>query len=504
MQGVNILIGDGALGVQPPDPGARFVVVGLASATASNPSPFDPAHITAPLTTRDPSQFAKMFGRTKGTEAAALLCQKSGATVTFIGFEKSTTAVKAYRTDRVTGSVQLTVVFTGDPLDDSNFVIKFTKAGIIGTDAIEYQISADGGQNFSPVKVLSGVTIPLAPYAGVLTFTAAETVAIGDVQVASYKAPLGATYARAAVQSAFDLGFAFKGILLASNEADGTITSIVGDVDAAEASKVYTYLCAETRDIAFDGSETVAAWAADAMDTAQAAVSKRYYPFPGHAPTAGGYADSPSQRRSFAWHAALRQLTNAEHTDPARVTTGNGSTLSPFGILPAPAVSLIKDKTETGDPEYVHDERINPLFDAVGVASTETIIGLRGLYCRNGRLQSLPGSDFDLVQFIEVMNKGARVCYASLLTFYHTDVRVNADGTILEEDAVAIEEFVRAALENSLVASGNASAVEFTVSRIDNLLSTRALTCTAGIQPKGYLKTINLGLSYVPVVAVAA
>ena len=86
----------------------------------------------------------------------------------------------------------------------------------------------------------------------------------------------------------------------------------------------------------------------------------------------------------------------------------------------------------------------------------------------------------------------------------HQETTLSCIGTILEEDAVAIEEFVRAALENSLVASGNASAIQFTVSRLDNLLSTRTLTCTAGIQPKGYLKTINLGLSYVPVVAVAA
>lgn len=503
MQGVNILIGDGALGVQPPDPGARYVVVGLASATTSNPSPFTVDDVTEPLTTRDPAAFAKMFGRTKGTEAAAYLCQNSGATITFIGFKKSGAAVDEFRTDPVTGTTQLTVTFSQEVLDDVSCVVKFSKGGIIGTAVLEYSLSLDGGQNFGPTKTMAGTTIPLTPYAGNLVFTAAEVVAAGDIQVASSKAPTGVTNARKAVQNALLLPFSFKGGLLASNESNATITSIAADIDAAEASKTWTYLCVETRDIGWDGGETVSAWGAVAAATAQCAVSKRYYPFPGHAPTAGGYADSPSMRRSFAWHAALRQLVNAEHTDPGRRTTGNGSILSPIAILQPPVVGYMKDKTKTGNPEYVHDERVTPIFDALGIASTETIKGRNGLFIKNGRLQSPPGSDFDLVQFIEVMNRGARIIYDALLTFYHTDVRVNAGGTILEEDAVVIEEFVKSKLE-VMKADGNVSEVQFSVSRVDPILSTRTLTCSGGLQPKGYAKTINAGLSYVPVVVTSA
>jgi hypothetical protein len=76
-------------------------------------------------------------------------------------------------------------------------------------------------------------------------------------------------------------------------------------------------------------------------------------------------------------------------------------------------------------------------------------------------------------------------------------VQVDPDtGYILEEEALEIEDGAIKAMEAVLLDKPKASGVQFTLSRTDNILSTKTLTGDARIVPLGYTETLNISVGY--------
>ncbi len=108
-----------------------------------------------------------------------------------------------------------------------------------------------------------------------------------------------------------------------------------------------------------------------------------------------------------------------------------------------------------------------------------------------------PTSDFDLLQYGRVMDEACRIANTFFAPKLSTDVRLNPiTGFILEKDARALESGCDSALNRGLVNPGGASFVQTTVSRVDNISTTKTLTVTVKILPLGYLKTISITMSF--------
>lgn len=498
MQGINLYTKDFGLGVSPPDTGNRIFIVG------GTLGPFN-GGIADALTSRTPGDFRSAGGVTKATEAAALAVQSTGAAVTLIGFDGATTAASAnFFQSRAAGSVmttQLTVSLSAPVPDDLCVNVQFLSAGTVGTVGLQYRLTLDGGQNWSATKSLgTATTISLAPYAQSLVLAAGEVIPVlCSIAVVTY-AGIGGANALSAIVSAINSALPGDAIYLASNESNATVASACALVLAAESQNRNMDLITEVRDIDHTGVESGSTWAGAAVVQASHTVNRIWAPMPGHYPTPGAFADSSTPRRSLALHLALRYLLNSEHADPARVSAGRSSILTAIPTTPIPAGvdRVMRAPGAAFDPEYLHDERARPVFDAAGIGSAATLVDLTGFYFYNARLRSAPGSDFDLVQISRVVHKARRLAYRALTRYLHEEILVDeVTGLISEGDAATKDAQVQQQLVDGITSKGNASKVTFHFSRTDNVLSTKAINSSIGVVPRGYLKTINCEVSLV-------
>jgi hypothetical protein len=173
--------------------------------------------------------------------------------------------------------------------------------------------------------------------------------------------------------------------------------------------------------------------------------------------------------RSAAWPIAARAAKVPIHEDLGRVITG-----------PLPGISILQ-----------RNEFATPGLDSQRFATLRTIIGRQGFFISNGKVMASAGSDFQLVQHRRIMDKACAVARNALLNFLNDSVNVDAaTGFILEKDAQNIEAFVEGQLDAALLAPGSASAIQVTVKRDENILSSQTLRVTIRIVPLGYAKTI--------------
>lgn len=157
-----------------------------------------------------------------------------------------------------------------------------------------------------------------------------------------------------------------------------------------------------------------------------------------------------------------------------------------------------------GIVSLTRDERKTPGLDAQRFVTLRTHVGLAGFYAASSKTMAQPGSDFAFLPLRRVINRASKVSRGVMLTRLGGDVRVNADGTIDEVEALAIEAAVESALNSALVSAGHASSVSAVVNRTDNLVSTGTLRVKVRVVPKGYLRFIEVDLGYRAIVQIAA
>ena len=154
-----------------------------------------------------------------------------------------------------------------------------------------------------------------------------------------------------------------------------------------------------------------------------------------------------------------------------------------------------------------HDEANTPGLNASRFITARTHEGRAGFYLTNPNAMVESGSDFELLQYRRVWDRGYRVLRRVLLPFLSQDLEVNPEGVAAplvaggldEVDAGNIERKAVDALEDALVRTTpkHATTAGASVDRTTDFLSTRALTVAFTVQPKGYVKAINATLGFV-------
>ena len=156
----------------------------------------------------------------------------------------------------------------------------------------------------------------------------------------------------------------------------------------------------------------------------------------------------------------------------------------------------LRDANGNVDPKY-HDESNNPGLDDSRFLTLRSFDGQAGVYVNRPRIFCPQGSDFQIVPYRRVFKIFQETCRDYFLRRLSKIVYVSTKtGFILEEEALEIEAGVLAALKSQLMQKPKASGVQFTLSRTDNILSTKTLHGDGRLTPLAYSEFISLTLGF--------
>lgn len=501
---VNITISDGG-SASIIIPGSSVqLVIGCSSAGA----------VGQVVATRNATTLLTNLGQGPLVEAAALSCL-AGGTVIAIKAATSTPGSASAVTTTAGGTSVVTV--TGTPVDTYYVKVLFLTAGTIGTAGIAFQLSLDAGRNYGPVLNLGVAVVYVVGNTGVTLNLAAGSILAGQTCTFGTTEPTWNTAGIQAALTAFQgsqyavVGVGSTHIVGACNGS--TASTIQGYLDTLALGYVYTRSYVSTRDAspqtAYGGTgETEQAWMASLQTDYSATAARRICPGAAYwnMPTAypnPASTGAPALRRSASWAAAARTVTVPPQRHIGRVKDG---------ALTSVIVNPLLDPV---DGFVYHDERINPGLDYVINSGTGgrfmslmTRTGLPGVYVTNPLTAAPLGSDFFMMMLGSVMDIFATIIHTVGQQVVDDDVRINANGTIDERDARAIE----ALLANSVNAimfsqkmisqpvqggpSALAAGASVIVDRTNNVKSTSNVNVSGQIIARGYVLTISASLSY--------
>lgn len=460
---------DGALGILPPSSGALHAIVGPASS-----GPFD-----------TPAAFARIkdiqsnYGNGPAVEAAAHYIDRYGRAVLFTRCAASVTAILGtVDVADVTGTSVVTA--TGTPTDDAEVVAKVIAGGTIGTAGITYQVSLDGGRTFGPLTALGTAnTLTTPDNLGVVFHFAVGTLLAGDTWN---------VLTHAATWNGGDLGPALDA--LKASQQFWELVQIVGPIAAGDVPTIDLKLAGMASSGKYKGwignvripniGESESTYATSlAGFSADASKYGSLY--------AGGCKLTSSisgrrYRRPVSIATAAREASSSQEINIADVNLG--------------ALSGVTIADVNGNPDE-HDESVNPGLDDMRFAVLRSWDGRGGVYVNRPRLFSPTGSDYQLMPHRRVMN----ITHAALRDYFilrlNKPVIVSATtGFILPEEASEIEKGALAVMRATLLAKPKASAVQFALSRTDNLLSTRTMTGQARVIPLAYPEFVALDVGF--------
>jgi hypothetical protein len=466
------------------------------------------------VATRSPATLQSTFSGGPLVEAAALSAL-AGGTILALRVTTNTLGTATTLVKTISG----TAVPTAPTLDGTNgawddYYVKFVAVNgfTLGTAGGFGQVSLDGGRTFGPVLPIGTATTLVIPNTGItLNLGSATTTYIaGDFFTFSTVAPAwNDAGVLAAVNAFLASQYAVIGIgggHLVGVAAGADASTIEGYLDtAATNSFLYTRLLMSARDAhaptAWGGAgETEAAWMA-AIQADYSAVSARrvgaaaaYWNMPSAFPNT--VAGAPRYRRSVAWAWAQRQVTIPPQRHAGRVSDGSLS-------------AIVVDPTKDPQDGFVyHDERINPGLDYLiagsggRFASTLTRIGYPGVFLSNPLAMAPLGSNYYLIPLGNVIDVTCDIVFQTGQLFINSDVRLNPNGTIYENDAQAIEATIAGQI-NALqfgtrqisqpVIPGPGGGV--TVDRTWNVQANNSLKITVQVVSRGYVlsETVTVG-----------
>jgi len=162
---------------------------------------------------------------------------------------------------------------------------------------------------------------------------------------------------------------------------------------------------------------------------------------------------------------------------------------------PLPSVkSLYPNFGQTGwSPSYLDSQRFTTL---------RTWVKKRGYYVTRGNMMAENGSDFANVMNRRVMDVACGAAYLALLEVVNDKVPVNDAGTIYGPAAAATEKYV--ANQITVALDGNATNVTVSVSKTEQILTTKRYPVSIGLRPFGYAEDIRATIGFVnPAIAAA-
>ena len=469
------------LGNVPPSPAGTIAVFGCSAGGTAN---------VVQDAYRRSDNLVTDYGYGPVTDLAAQLIQ-SGIPTIFVKVETDAVGVASAVVHTGTGTSVMTV--TGTPLDQYDVVITPAEDGTAGSDPEpSFTISLDGGETTSRAikmpanRIYTGL---VATTGLTLNFTAA-TLVEDDTYTFTTTAP---TWAAADVATAIDAlradrreaGLGYVVGACSKSEADTILASVVQFLTG----KKFMRFIVEARDIDVDGGETEAQW--------KASISNDFATFTtDYMGVAAGACLSTSAltrvefRRNIGQLCIVRAGRRNIGRDVGAVEDGalcpNYSGVNNTGPLAGVPVDTV-----------YYDEAGNPGLDANRFITVTSFPGETGYYITNPNLMCDPTSDFTLLQYGRVMDEGARIARGYFTKLLSTDVRLNRrTGFILERDAAAIESGCDTKLQGGLTNPNQASAAQCVVSRVDDISVTKTLTVTISIIPLGYIKVVDVTLTF--------
>jgi hypothetical protein len=518
-QGVNLFVQDNGLGQQPPGVGNTEYVIGIGS--------------TGPyfqiINSNSPAAF-QANGTGPGVECAGFIANSTGNPVAFVAVPA---AIVGWNTAVKTGSTNISssvVTLTGTPADTYYGMLSVISVGgistpgtvgTVGTTGVIVGVSLDANRTtYLTASLLTATTLvitaPGQPTTGLTLNFAAGTLAVGDTFFWVSTEP---TWTDVAIQSAINCLLPIPTLLpediiivggsqtrnesssgtpnsgspgtVGSSNAHGDLSAFDGYLTTLFTKKRFNNALCSAGDVAYGGSsffaggstETEAQWiTALATDVASfAAASDALGSTAGHYNVISPYT-STQFRRPLLWQAAARDSAVAIQVDLGRVSDG----------------SLANTPLPTSPDGFVyHDESVNPGLDAARYISAWSLLNRPGIFIKNPNLLVKPGSDFNWLQHAHVIDAACLVSYDYFVEQLSDSVRVSATtGFILPQDAMVLQNGCNSALATAITNQGAVSSATCTVSQTDNILSTSTLTVTVKIVPLGYLKSINVTLSF--------
>jgi hypothetical protein len=460
---------DGALGVTPESAGKLLALVGPANSGPTN----------VPASFGRVKDVLSAYGGGPLVEAGAHAIERYGRPVILVRTDATTAgALAAVEASGVTGTSVITA--TGTPTDDAEIAVKVATGGTVGTAGITLQTSTDGGRTWAPVVALGTSTTLALPGTGVTLNFAAGTLVAGDTATARATAP---------AFTAAELGAGLDA--LAASQLAWEIVEPVGPIDA----NAFDTLELKLASLASAGKYR--AWSGGARMPNEGESEATYLGalsgiFGSKASVYGELSAGACKltssvsgrkiRRPVSVVIAAREASVSEEVDIADVNLGSLSGVS------------IRDGN--GNPDE-HDESLSPGLDDARFAVLRTIEGMPGVYVNRPRLFSPPGSDFQLMPHRRVLNLAHAALRLYFLRRLSKPILVSAlTGYILETEALEIEAGARKILAAVLLAKPKASAVQFALSRVDNLLATKTLTGDARVIPLAYTEYIQLSVGF--------
>jgi hypothetical protein len=462
---------DGALGIVPSNQITLHAFMGCSTAGPLN----------TPVMFARATDVTGTFGEGPLVEAAALYITQTG------------NACLLVRVDDVTAPAVGTVVQVGlgaaatagpatAAFDDRQVVIKVVSGGVVvATAGNTYQVSEDGGQTWGPVTAL-GTSATVTVAGVVFTFAAAPAkLETGTTYAATITAPnWDATTLPPALEALRTTTQPWEQLFVIGPLTTAAVAAVIDTafVGFAESPGKDCSWIAQAR-MPNDGeSETVYA---AALQTALGGVVTSYGTICAAACRVPSGVSGRFYRRSPIFPVASAQSCYPE------INTADVNRGALVGVSIRDANGNVVE----------HDEAVNPTLDAQRFLALRTVEGYGGVYINRPLLFSQIGSDFELIPHRRVMNMGKRTLRTYFVRRLNRPVRIDkATGYILEADALEIEGGANAALRSALMSRPSASDVKFTLSRTDNLLSTKTLTGTCRIVPLAYPEFIEIQIGF--------
>ena len=402
------------------------------------------------------------------------------------------------------------------PSDTYYAQVNVVLGGTIGTGPINIQVSLDAGRNFGPVISLGTATSYAIPNAGITLKFAAGTLVTGDYFRFSTTEPLPSTATILAALNTYQASqYAILGV--GSTHIVGAMTganaqTIQGYLDTLASGYIFTRSFLSARDVmapaAWGGAgETEVTWMGAIQTDYAATAAKRecvgaaYWNMPSAFPNPSSTGAS-SYRRPIAWAAAARQVTVPPQRHLGRVRDGSIANI------------VVNPTLDPQDGFVYHDERINPGLDYLIAGTggrfmtTMTRTGLPGVYITNPLSMAAIGSDFFLMPLGSVMDVFSTIIHTIGQQTIDDDLRVNANGTIYENDARSIEAILANAVNATMFAqkmisqpvqggpSASTLGAYIIVDRTNNVKATSNVNVSGQIISRGYALTITATLSY--------
>lgn len=390
------------------------------------------------------------------------------------------------------------VTISGTPKDDYYIKMVVLNGGTVGTTGITFKVSLDAGRNYGPTLALGTATTYVIQNTGMTLAFAAGTLVANDYVTSSTIAPAtdgSSIQACLAALQASPYAVAGWGSMHIVGVTNGSLTSTEqGYLDTLQTGFIYTRGMVASRDASppaiWGGTaETEATWLAavaldfSATDAKRMCVNGGYYNMPSAFPNPS--AGSPSFRRPLSFALAAREVAIPPQRHAGRVRDGALSNI------------VVNPTTDPSDGFIYHDERLNPGLDAARFCSARTRIGLPGWYIVNPKLMSALGSVFTLLPLGNVMDIACAIVHQAGQQYINDDIRLNVNGTIYENEALAIENALYGNIYEQMIATSEISAASVQVNRTNNILATSIVKITVSITARGYVleEDITIGFS---------